>query len=427
MTYHSRLKEEGHHNASVPQRSIRFPVVFAQRFLSSIKNGTSAGTSEKKNHQRNPLYFEEWLSLGNVAERIPTSINCPQRAYERKRSVKDARSADVKTSSQDLAPKSARSVRSADLVSRRTVQDLARPRRLQIPDLGFQAARSPELEVVQIREELSQISADLVSKTADVAAPEKTTKVSPDQIISNPIEEYPMSSQPVSTQPVLKAVVANPPEPDFWEGMQRALKKIDGERFLLALPSVVLLFGAAVAVGWLVWQQSIALYKSAGFEQPDLIAAGALIMVISFAAYHAVSRSKLALLLCLYAGGYETYFMVSGTVQDEVVEHTMRVEKDPELTFLGEKAEKARAAYQGHKTRYEDPTSDMHNNNWFKSKYLDPAWAANETAQQSFLAKKLVLESAGTSAHVTWLKVLYRLGLVFLCIILAHELVRKLR
>ncbi len=56
--------------------------------------------------------------------------------------------------------------------------------------------------------------------------------------------QHPMSSQPISsTQPVLKAVAANRPEPDFWEGMQRALKKLDGERFLQTLPSVALLFG----------------------------------------------------------------------------------------------------------------------------------------------------------------------------------------
>ena len=118
--------------------------------------------------------------------------------------------------------------------------------------------------------------------------------------------------------------------------------------------------------------------------------------------------------------------MVSGTVHDEAVSHTMSVEKNIELTFLGEKAEKARATYQAHKARYEDPTSDMHNNSWFKSKYLDPAWTVNEAAQQGFLAKKSVLESVGTSALITWLKVLYRLGLVFLCMILAHGFVRKL-
>ncbi len=150
-------------------------------------------------------------------------------------------------------------------------------------------------------------------------------------------------------------------------------------------------------------------------------------MVIGFAAYHAVSRSKLALFLCLYAGGYETYFMISGTVKDENVSQTLKIQNDPELTFLRDAAEKTRASYQTHNAQYENPAAKTYHNAWFKKEFVDPSWAANETAQQSFLAKKSVLESIGTSAHVTWLKVLYRLGLVFLCMILAHSLVARFR
>ena len=93
----------------------------------------------------------------------------------------------------------------------------------------------------------------------------------------------------------------------------------------------------------------------------------------------------------------------------------------------GDRAEKTRTAYQAHKTRYEDPTSTTHNNSWCKSKYVDTAWTANEAAQQNFLAKKSALERTGTSAHITWLKVLYRLGLVLLCMILAHSLMARFR
>lgn len=214
---------------------------------------------------------------------------------------------------------------------------------------------------------------------------------------------------------------------DFWSGVLSALQKVDGERFVRSLPSLLILLVSSSLVIWFLYLQSLDLYKSSGFPQPYFAAAGGIFMIVGFAAYRAVSRTKLALLLCLYAGSYEIYFMASGTVQDEKVISSNFIANDPELIFLGEQAEKSRQSYQVMKVRYEDPSSGVYKNGWFKSKHLDPAWGKNVKDQQEFLAKKKLLEGKESASHVTWLKIFYRLGLVLLCMVLVHMFSRKLR
>ncbi len=163
------------------------------------------------------------------------------------------------------------------------------------------------------------------------------------------------------------------------------------------------------------------LYTSIGFSKPALTAVGGLFMVIGFAAYHAISRSIFALLLCLYAGGYEGYLMISGTIQNEHGAQVMEVKNDPEVVFLLEKAEKARTEYLSVKERYEDKTSDVYHNAWFKKKHLDPVEAIKDQAHSKFVAKKSAIAEDLSVDNVTWLKILYRLGLVLLCMIIVHR------
>lgn len=238
-------------------------------------------------------------------------------------------------------------------------------------------------------------------------------------------EEKPMPVQTVELTSVQKEVTPLPMKKDFWSGVESAFEKIDGERFVQALPSVLGLLIPTVSVICFLWFQSVELYKSSGFLNPEFAAAGGLLMIVGFAAYYSVRRTKLALLLCLYAGSYEIYFMASGTIQDEKVVANGIADKNPELVFLGEKAEKARDAYVLLKTRFEDPNSGVYKNGWFKTKHLEPAWHLIEQAQKEYIAKRSVLEKREVSTHITWLKILYRLGLVFLCMVLVHAFVRK--
>jgi len=247
-------------------------------------------------------------------------------------------------------------------------------------------------------------------------------------LIAKQEEKPAMSLQSVDMTPpppkVISSTVA--PKTDFWSGVESAFQKIDGERFVQALPSVLGLFVPTLLVIGFLWLQSVELYKSSGFSNPEFAAAGGLLMIVGFAAYYSVRRTKLALLLCLYAGSYEIYFMASGTVQDERAIASSSIAKDPELVFLEEKAEKTREAYTQLKGRFEDPSSSVYKNGWFKTKHLDPAWQQNELAQKEFLGKRTALEGSGGSTHVTWLKILYRMGLVFLCMVMVHAFVTKL-
>ena len=143
-------------------------------------------------------------------------------------------------------------------------------------------------------------------------------------------------------------------------------------------------------------------------------------MILGFAAYYSISRSKIALLLCLYAGAYESYFMIVGTIQDDKTAQNVTISNNSDLVFLREKAERVRNHYLTLKERYEQKGSDVYTNPWFKKKLLDPAWADNEAAQKEIELRKASLESTHDGQKVTELKVFYRLGLVFLCMVLTH-------
>lgn len=210
-------------------------------------------------------------------------------------------------------------------------------------------------------------------------------------------------------------------QPSFWEGICKAFSSIDGEKFARKTPAVLLSTVATTFVAGFVWFQSISLYKSNGFSQPEVVASGAIIMMIGFAALYARTHSKLALLFCIYACGYEAFFMISGTVQDEKLSRTQVSETNSEVVWLKAQAEKTKQDYQQAKERYETPESKTFQNGWFKAKFVDPAWVAYAAAEKELQEKSQLLQSDAGSWHVTWLKVFYRLGLVFLCMMLVHR------
>lgn len=237
-----------------------------------------------------------------------------------------------------------------------------------------------------------------------------------------PVYETAVPAEKVGAQPVPQSVKRAPERV-----AQTSAHWFSSAKWLDVLPGFVVLVVSTVLTCFLVWLQSIELYLSSGFSHPGLTAAGAILMVGGFAAYHSVSRSWLALLLCLYVGGYEAFFMVSGTVQDEHVSVRTHIDSDPELDLLREKAERSKVAYTALKERLNNSSSDVHGNEWFQRKYVDPAWVIHSKDQEAFVAKRQALESKSSANHVTWLKILYRLGLVFLCMVLVHRLVGMCR
>jgi len=217
-----------------------------------------------------------------------------------------------------------------------------------------------------------------------------------------------------------KAPISEISSDDFGD-VKRAIASINGEHFIKTAPKLLAWFLAASTVSFFLWQQSLALYESAGFANAIYSAAGGILMIVGFAAYHSITRSWLALFFCLYSGAYEGYLMVSGTLHDENRAQAVLIENHPELIFLSEKADKERTRYHELKHRYDNPESKVFHNEWFLKNHLNPAWQANTKAHEELIAKKASIATASDTKHVAWLKIFYRLGLVFLCMMLVHR------
>lgn len=251
---------------------------------------------------------------------------------------------------------------------------------------------------------------------------QETILKQPDHIKEDP-KMIKLQNMPIAREDSTEMITTHQAS-DFLAGVKKAFLNLDGEAFAKNAPRVLAVCLATILVTIFVWLQSVELYKSAGFSNPELTAAGALLMVIGFAAYHSLKRSFLALLLCLYAGGYEGYFMISGTVHDEKVAQMIKVDANPELIFQKEKLQQDYDSYISLKNRYEDLKSDVYQNSWFKKKHLDPAWAEVEKSQSSLSKVKATITAELKGNDVTWMKVFYRLGLVLLCMVMVHQVVR---
>lgn len=229
------------------------------------------------------------------------------------------------------------------------------------------------------------------------------------------------SKSPVNVcGPVDKAVSKNLID-NSCDRIQCEPKENNHERFIKAAPELLAWLSASALVSYFLWQQSLSLYEATGFINAQYTAAGGILMIVGFAAYHSISRTILALMLCIYAGAYEGYLIVSGTMHDDKQEHLGTVESNPELLLLQEQVNKERAYYQDLKQRYDNPESKVFKNDWFMKNHVNPAWDASVKAHAQLAAMKSSLLNASSNEHVTWLKIFYRLGLVFLCMVLVHR------
>lgn len=208
----------------------------------------------------------------------------------------------------------------------------------------------------------------------------------------------------------------------FGQGLEKAISNIDGESLLKLAPKLLAWFASSAVVSFFLWQQSLSLYETSGFLNARQAATGGVLMIVGFAAYHSISRSWLALFFCLYAISYEGYLMVFGTIHDDKQTAVVAVQSNPELIFLQEKADKERSRYHDLKNRYDDPESKVFHNEWFLKNHINPSWEASTKAHEQYAAKKSNLDESSHNKSITLLKILYRLGLVFLCMLLVHQL-----
>ncbi|MBI2601876.1 MAG: hypothetical protein HYW48_02370 [Deltaproteobacteria bacterium] len=188
------------------------------------------------------------------------------------------------------------------------------------------------------------------------------------------------------------------------------------------------LVAACIFVGCLLLEQTIPLYSSAKFPDPALASVGAIVVMIGFSAFHALSPSWLSMFLCVYVCVYEIGFVAFGTWKNEVVIARNEVEADATVLWLQEKVSKARGDYEEERARFENPESKVFKNGWFKSKIVNPTWQGYQEAQEKLARTIDHLEvERDLLDPVLMLKVAYRLALVFLAMLLVHLSVGLIR
>lgn len=190
----------------------------------------------------------------------------------------------------------------------------------------------------------------------------------------------------------------------------------------------ILMFGVCtILTAWFVWKQSIPLYEAIGFPDPKFCALGALLMIIGFATIHSLTKSKIVLLLCLYASTYEVILIANGTLTHDSIQTQQLLENDTELIWLKAKAQHSEQSYQEIKARFDNPTSNVFQNAWYKQKYLTPAWEQYSLDKNVLLNKLNQLNTDTKSQNNSVLKILFRLGLVFLCMVSVHNFLKFLK
>lgn len=200
---------------------------------------------------------------------------------------------------------------------------------------------------------------------------------------------------------------------------------IDVEGVIHKLPALILFASCAIVTMCFIWKQSVPLYQSIGFSEPEICAFGALLMIAGFSVIHTISRSKIVLLLCLYASAYEVVLIVDGTMKNETQISQTQIEQNADVVWLKEQKEHSLKNYKELMTRYENPSSSVFKNSWYKSKYVDPAWQKYSSDQKNLSEKVEKLSTKNSSwDRIGMLKILYRLGLVFLCMISLHHLLK---
>jgi hypothetical protein len=194
--------------------------------------------------------------------------------------------------------------------------------------------------------------------------------------------------------------------------------------------TTVLFASSAVLTSLFIYFQSVPLYESLGFPAPEFCSLGAILMIAGFALANALTRSKIALILCLYASCYEVVLIVNGTIKNELTISADAVNKNPQVQLLQEKVSHNLEAYNIAKAKYNDENSNVYKNSWYKQTALNPAFSQYESSSRELTQtiKSLEVNSKTSSwDKVGMMKILFRLGLVFLCMLSVHEMLKGVK
>ena len=186
----------------------------------------------------------------------------------------------------------------------------------------------------------------------------------------------------------------------------------------------ILIFGVCAvssAVG--IYLQSLQLYEATQLPNVYLCSILTILLAIGFPIIYSITQSKLALSLCIYVYVYEVILIVFGTAHYDKSALIAQSEQSEQILILKDKLEQEKLNYESIKEKYNNPASQTYHNAWYKEKMLLPSLDKYESLQKQIDAQKKV-DQKNDTLSLTILKILFRLGLVALCMLSVHFLLK---
>ena len=213
---------------------------------------------------------------------------------------------------------------------------------------------------------------------------------------------------------------------DFLAGIFGKLTQLDGGAFITNFPAALALgYFAYLAFGFVV-EQTLPLYRSLKFPNPELACYGAIVIAIGFSALSVVSKSSIAKLFTAVIIAYEVLIVWAGSQANQRDLSLEALRANPIHFSASEAYSIAKVDFEQKKARYEDNNSEVYHNGWFKINHLDPAKKSLDEASAKLEAVELKL---GQRYQTNWmhlvLKALYRLSAVVLVMLLAKESMKR--
>ena len=175
-----------------------------------------------------------------------------------------------------------------------------------------------------------------------------------------------------------------------------------------------------------VVEQTLPLYESLSFPNAEMAASGAITLAVGFAGLSAITRSGLAKLFVAVMICYEALLVFVGTKVNQRDISFEALRANPAYVHAQESYTLTRSDFELKKRRFEDRNSGVFKNQWFKNKHLDPAFVKFTAASEklSMLRENLHTKNIDDQLQL-WLKILYRLSAVVLCMMLAKGAVAR--
>ena len=213
---------------------------------------------------------------------------------------------------------------------------------------------------------------------------------------------------------------------NFLSGIFKKLSNLDGGAFITNFPVALVLGFCAYYACLFVAEQTVPLYESLQFPNPQMACYGAIGIAVGFSALSAISRTEILKLFTAVIIAYEVLIVWSGSQANQKQLSSQALRSNPTHFSISETYGIAKADYEQKKARYENKNSEVYHNGWFKVNHLDPAKLKMDKASANLVA---VESELGKRYQTDWihlvLKALYRLSAIALVMLLAKETIKK--